>query len=388
MIALATLALPAAAFAAPSLAWVGKIVLFLIMISVLIVLHEGGHFLIARLNGVRVNDFALGMGPTLLKWTSPRSGTNYRLNLFPIGGYCAMQGEDGKSTEAEQQRDFRGTHADDPDNFQAKSPLQRLSIVVAGPIANFVLALAIAFGSAMIFGLPSNSAAPQIAQLQPGMPAAAVGLRVGDRIVRVNKTAITSGDMLVTLIHGSIGKPLHIIYERDGAPGAVDVTPVKRKDPSTGRMEGLIGFVPVAEFKRAGPIEAAQYAWEQFAGVISQTAVGLVALVVHPAANAGQMHGIIGIAQVAGAVQDFGWAPYLSLAASISISLGILNLLPFPALDGGRAAFIVVEMLRGRPVDPEKEAFVHLGGFAVLIALIVMVSYHDIVRIISGQGAF
>ncbi|MGH7330541.1 MAG: site-2 protease family protein, partial [Polyangiaceae bacterium] len=99
--------------ALPSLAAVGKIVVFLIMLSVLVVLHELGHFVMARVNRVRVNDFALGMGPTLLRWTSPRSGTNYRLNLFPIGGYCAMQGEDGKTNEAEQQRRFRET--DSPD---------------------------------------------------------------------------------------------------------------------------------------------------------------------------------------------------------------------------------------------------------------------------------
>ena len=95
------------ALALPGADAVGKVFVFLLMLSILVVLHEGGHFLLARLNGVRVNDFAVGFGPTLLKWTSPRSGTNYRLNLLPIGGYCAMQGEDGKTSEAEQQREFR-----------------------------------------------------------------------------------------------------------------------------------------------------------------------------------------------------------------------------------------------------------------------------------------
>ncbi|MBV9438627.1 MAG: site-2 protease family protein, partial [Candidatus Eremiobacteraeota bacterium] len=109
-----------------------KLLVFLITLSVLVVLHEFGHFLMARRTGVRVTDFAMGMGPTLLKWTSRRSGTNYRLNLFPIGGYCQMKGEDGKSTEAEQQREFRGA-AYESDNFQAKSPFGRLSIVLAGP---------------------------------------------------------------------------------------------------------------------------------------------------------------------------------------------------------------------------------------------------------------
>jgi regulator of sigma E protease len=376
------------ALALPSLVGIEKVVVFLIMLSVLIVLHEGGHFWIARLNGVRVNDFAVGMGPTLLKWTSPRSGTNYRLNLFPIGGYCAMQGEDGKTSEAEQQRDFRGNRTTDPDNFQAKAPLRRLAIVIAGPVANFILALALFFGGALLFGTASNEAAPQIAELQPNMPAQAAGMKVGDTIVRVNATEITNGNMLVTLIHGSAGKRLHLTYVRDGVQGSVDVTAVPRKDPSTGKIVGLTGFVPRSVFKRVGFIEAGKSAWNEFTGSIAMQVGRIVALVSHPAENAGQLHGIVGIAQVAGQVQDFGWAPYLGLAAMISISLGIFNLLPVPALDGGRAAFIVVEMLRGRPVDPEKEAYVHLGGFAVLIALILMVSYRDIARIVSGQGAF
>src|ERR1700736_5863746 len=107
-----------------------QIVVFLVMLSVLVVLHEYGHFLVARRAGVRVTDFALGFGPTILKWTSPRSGTVYRWNVFPIGGYCQMKGEDGKSTEAEQQRTFSERREYDQDNFQAKSPLQRLAIVL------------------------------------------------------------------------------------------------------------------------------------------------------------------------------------------------------------------------------------------------------------------
>src|SRR3981081_580263 len=117
-----------------------QIIVFLLMLSVLVVLHEYGHFIVARRNGVRVTDFAMGMGPTLLKWTSPRSGTNYRLTAFPIGRERHEKGEDGQSSEAEQQREFRsGKRTYEPDNFQAKTPLQRLAIVLAGPIANFII---------------------------------------------------------------------------------------------------------------------------------------------------------------------------------------------------------------------------------------------------------
>src|SRR5579875_3983959 len=149
----------------PDLSAVGKVLVFLVMLSVLVVLHELGHFIVARVTGVRVKDFALGMGPTLLKWTSPRSGTNYRINLFPVGGYCAMQGEDGKTSEAEQQRRFRTDEAVDEDNFQAKSPLARLAIIAAGPLANFIVAFVLLFVVAL--GLGTQVLTPTIAALQP-----------------------------------------------------------------------------------------------------------------------------------------------------------------------------------------------------------------------------
>src|ERR1700736_1726904 len=142
-----------------------QIVVFLVMLSVLVVLHEYGHFLVARRAGVRVTDFAVGFGPTLLKWTSPRSGTHYRINALPLGGYCQMKGEDGKSSEAEQQREFRSGEVFDHDNFQAKTTLQRLAIVLAGPVANFIVAIAILFGAALAFGVPGPAPTTKIFQL-------------------------------------------------------------------------------------------------------------------------------------------------------------------------------------------------------------------------------
>jgi regulator of sigma E protease len=138
----------------------------------------------------------------------------------------------------------------------------------------------------------------------------------------------------------------------------------------------------------AGIPEAAQAAWDQFAAVFMGTLNVLGQLVTNFASTAGQLQGPIGIAQVSAQVADFGVGAYLSLAATLSISLGIFNLLPIPALDGGRGLFIIVELLRGKPVDPEKEALVHVGGFAALIVVMLAVAYHDIARILAGQAAF
>jgi regulator of sigma E protease len=407
------------AFALPTLAGLGKILVFLIMISVLIVLHEYGHFIVARRNGVRVNEFALGMGPTLLRWTSPRSGTSYVLNLFPIGGYCAMKGEDGKTNEAEQQRQFRetidavaGARPGSPgvstsgvallperaiapgvgvralheeDNFQAKRPLQRLAIVVAGPVMNFIVALVLLVVSYAVLGIPAPTTT--VGELSFGRPAAVAGLHAGDRIVAVNGTAVSDGSVLVSDIQHSLGKPLRLTYLRGATTHDVTLTPIPGPD-GAGHTVGIIGFMKVLAPQRVPFGTALTRSGQDFALIWTSTFGALGGLFTHPAATAGQLHGVVGMASVSGEVQDAGWGAYMSFAALISISLGIFNLLPIPALDGGRGMFIVAELLRGKPVDPEKEALVHVGGFAVLIVLMLAVSLHDISSIVSGKGAF
>lgn len=364
-----------------------KLLLFLVMLSVLVVFHEWGHFLLARRNGIRVDDFGIGMGPTLLKWTSPRSGTNYRLNLFPIGGYCAMKGEDGKSTEAEQQRDFQAAGVHDEDNFQAKRPWQRMSVVLAGPIANFLIAIVLLFMSAAIFGLPDATPTAKIYHLVSGFPAEQAGLRAGDTIVAIDGVDMPDGNAVVERIHAAPNTKLRIAYLRDGQRSETSITPraVRNAD---GKLEGRLGFEPMPATHRVSLAEALGASFRSFWEITSGTLGALGGLFTHFSTTASQLQGPIGMARIAAQVEDFGWGPYLFLAASLSISLGIFNLLPFPALDGGRAVFILVELARGKPVDPEKEALVHVGGFAALIAVMLLVAYHDIARIFAGKAAF
>ena len=357
----------------PGLEGLGKILVFLMMLSLLVVLHEGGHFLVARRNGVRVNDFAVGFGPTLLKWTSPRSGTNYRLNLLPVGGYCAMQGEDGHTNEAEQQRAFRAAGPSaQSDNFQSKTTWQRLAIVVAGPIANLVLAYAIFALGAAAFGIATNGFTAQVGPVKPDSPAMRAGLQMGDEIV--------------DKIRNSAGIPLKLTYSRHGIETTVPVTPDKVAD--NGKTVGQIGFQRTPIYKRVGPFDALAVAGLEMRDQTVGQIGALADLIRHPIQRGPQMSGVIGMERAASAYQDIGWGPYLQLAAAISIALGIFNLLPIPALDGGRAIFILAEMLRGRPVDAEKEALVHFTGMAVLMVLMVSVAFHDIANIVSGKGVF
>ncbi len=374
------------AFALPDVAGVTKILVFLIMLSILVTLHEYGHFLLARRNGVRVNDFAVGFGPTLLKWTSPRSGTNYRINALPLGGYCAMKGEDGKTNEAEQRREFlaSGGAIHDDDNFQSKSTYARFAIVVAGPIANFIVAFALLIIGALAFGIPDKYASTNVGPMLEGYPAQLAGIHPGDSIVAINGKPVSNGEELVGIIHASTGKLLHLRYTRGGVPHDVDVTP--RANSDHGKTVGVIGFSPMSTYRHVGPVEAVTESGTLVVSMIGATFGTLGALVTHFSSTAGQLQGVVGMARMSSTVQDLGWGAYLSLAAMLSVNLGVFNLLPIPALDGGRAIFIIAEMLRGKPVDPEKEALVHVGGFAVLILVMVLVTFHDISRIFAGKG--
>lgn len=369
-----------------TLAGAGKVVTFLFMLSVLVVLHELGHFIIARRLGVRVNEFAIGMGPKLLGWTSPRTGTLYSLRALPIGGYCAMQGEDGKTSEAEQQREFRGAHRAENDNFQAKSPWQRLAIVLAGPIANFVLCYVILLVAALAFGVAGSGNQPVVGMVVKGSPAAVAGLQPGDRIVAIDGAVISNGAKLVDTIHASLGKQLDLVYQRNGIRTEVYVKPTACPIPPGKKGSGCIGFSPVPAYQRVGAAQAVGVSALEFRNVAEDTVGSIVLLATHFLQYAPQLSGPIGIGQVATTVQEWGWGPYFSLAATISFALGLFNLLPIPALDGGRAAFIVAELIRGKPVDPEKEAMVHIAGFAALMALMLLVAFHDIARIASGAG--
>lgn len=376
--------------AAITLVSIDKVITFLVMLSVLIVLHELGHYIVARRNGVHVMEFALGFGPKLFAWVSPRTGTQYSLRLLPIGGYCAMEGEDNKTSEAEQQREFRAAPTDVANNFQAKSPWRRLAIVLAGPVANFVLAYVILLFGALVFGVPSDRIDRAIVQtVTQGYPAAAHGLRPGDRIVgvRIDGREVTDANKLVDTIHGAIGKTIDVTYERDGTTNTFTAQPKPCPPPGSQKM-GCIGFSPAQAFERVSLPVALRDSGIEYLNIADQTFMSLGLLVTHFTQYAGQVSGVVGMGQVAGVVQEFGWGPYLALAATISFALGLFNLLPIPALDGGRAAFIIAELLRGKPVDPDKEALVHVAGFAALMALMLLVAFHDIARIVTGQGVF
>lgn len=368
-----------------------RVLTFLLVLSVLVVLHEFGHYIFARRNGVHVNEFSVGMGPRLLGWKSRRTGTQYSLRALPIGGYCAMYGEDAAKGEAAQQRAFRDEQIEtqrlsDDANFQAKSAWQRLRIILAGPAMNLVLAYVILLVSALAFGVESNGSQQIVFQVLPHSPAAVHGLKLGDRIVAVNGTTITSGDQLLNTIHGMLGKRADIAYVTpSGAERSFD-TVVPRCPPPLSPHWGCIGFSAFWSYAHVGLGKALAASFDEYGTVADNVFLSIGLLVTHFQQYSSQVTGVVGMGQAATTIESFGWGPYLQLAATISFALGLFNLLPIPALDGGRAAFIIAELLRGKPVDPEKEGMVHFAGFVVLMMLMIVIAVHDISRIASGQG--
>jgi regulator of sigma E protease len=347
---------------------IGQALIFLLVLGILVIFHEFGHFIFAKRFGVRVSDFAVGFGPTL--WSVKRGDTTYRLNLLPLGGYCKMVGED----EADD-------HSADPGNFQHKPLWQRFVIIVAGPVFNLLLA-AVAFTFiAVAIGMPGPRT--NIVEIvQPNTPAAHAGFRPGDQIELLNGRAFASGDEIVDYIHARPNETIDVGLLRDGeiVHMQVKTTAVDQ----AGKKIGIFGFVPRVPMQRVGLLQGTQFGVTRVFTTIAEDVVGLTEAAVHH--DASVIAGPVGIARMFISVESAGWVWTLNLAAMISVLLGFFNLLPIPALDGGRLVFLLVEAIRGRPVDPEKEGLVHLTGFAVLMVLVAFITYHDVVMWVNGRG--
>lgn len=327
-----------------------------IIFGLLIVTHELGHFMVAKMVGIRVHEFSIGMGPVVL---STRKGeTVYSLRAFPIGGFNRMAGMEPGDLE-----DERG--------FNKKSVGQRMAVIVAGSAMNFLLAIFLFIFVFMGIGVPSNTTV--VGGVLPGRPAEQAGLQRGDRILAVAGQEVDNWRELVEIIHRSPGKPLNLLVERAGKQMQFTVTP--EMDPQS--KVGLIGIEQM--WKQLGFFSSI------LRGIQQALAVGVLILTSLVQMVTGQVPaevaGPIGIVQLAGEAARLGLASVLDFAGLLSLNLGIINLFPIPALDGSRLIFLGVEGVRGRPVNPERENFIHLIGFALLILLMIVITYQDLLRI-------
>ncbi len=340
-----------------------NVLVAILLLGVLIAIHEAGHYLAARLSGMRVERFSLGFGPALATFT--RGETEWRIGALPFGGYVKIAGMNPGDDVA----------PDDPRSYANKPAWMRLAVILAGAIMNFVLAWALFFGL-LLAGLDVPTT--KVGGLVEGMPAAAAGLLEGDRIVAVGGAPTRTFSELSEAMAENAGKPTTLSVERGGERLELPVTPTEA---------GLIGVRPSDEVVEVafGPGEAAVRASYRVVNGILGTIATIVALVSGTAE--GNLMGPIGITSEIAKNVHRGVTWLLGIAASLSIALGFFNLLPVPALDGGRAVFLGVEVVRRKPIDARAEAWIHGVGFLLLLGLILAVSVGDVGRLFRGEPA-
>ncbi len=351
------------------------IVIFILIICIIVISHEMGHFLIAKANGITVKEFFVGMGPTL--WSFTRGGTKYSIKLLPIGGACVFEDGDEEAGEGGQ-----GEAAPpSPGAFQNAGVWARICTVAAGPVFNFILAYLLA----LVIVATTYSDKPVVQDVIPGFPAQEAGMRSGDLITRLGgeRVYVAREIGLITMMHE--GETLRVAYRRNGQDYETVLTP--KKDEESGRF--LLGFQGYAEYFKCSPLQVFQYAYYEVRYGLKAT-VKSMQMIVQGKAGKEEISGPIGIAVLVGDVTE-QTKPYgigvmlinlINLAMLLSVNLGVLNLLPVPALDGGRLVFLLLEVVRGKPVPPEKEGMVHLVGFAILCGLMLLLLYNDIMKFI------
>jgi len=345
-----------------------SILLFIIIFLVVVISHELGHFIIAKKNNIRVVEFFVGMGPTLFSFY--RGETKYSLKLFPIGGACMFEGEDGLEVE-------KGVMSERA--FPNAPVWTRFATVFGGPLFNFLTA----YVMAMILVAACGITTPEVILVNEDSPAKEAGLSEGDMITKINGKRIHMGGE-VTLISqtNTEGEKLTVTFEREGEEKTVVIDPAY--DEADGRY--YMG-IAAGGYLKCNVVQTFQYAFYTMKFYVETTFKSLGMLVTGQLSK-DDVAGPIGIVKVVDEAYDSAKAygvldvvlNMVNIALLLSVNLGIMNLLPLPALDGGRLVFLLVEAVRGKPIPPEKEGMVHLAGMMALMVLMVLVFFNDITK--------
>ena len=364
------------------------IVFFILIFCVVVVAHEFGHFIVAKANGIHVVEFSIGMGPTLLHFD--RNGTRYSLKLLPIGGACMFEGEDGiyQETAIEagetktEQPDFivKGKYGK---AFPDAPVFARMATVLAGPIFNFILAF---FLSLFIVGSIGTDL-PVVGSVLEGGGAEAAGMKPGDVIIKLNRHNIHLFREISIEAMLSDGSPVHVTYERDGELYDTVLTPVYSQE--AGRY--YYGISMAGGYTKLSPPKVILYSGYEVKYWIDTTIKSL-GMLLSGKAGVKDLSGPVGMADTVGDIYTeskadgafYVWLNMLNFAILLSANLGVLNLIPFPALDGGRLFIYLIELIRRKPLPLEKEGIINFVGFALLMLLMIVVLYNDIARIVTG----
>jgi regulator of sigma E protease len=357
---------------------------FVFVLGLVVFFHELGHFLVGRWCGIQVDAFSMGFGPELVHYTD-RHGTRWRLAALPLGGYVRFHGDASGASEPDFEAAAAMPESERAVSFFAQKVWKRAAVVAAGPIANFLLALVIFTGLFYFDGRQILS--PRIDSVVEGGRAAAAGFRKGDLVVSIDGVRIEGFQDMQRIVSSSAETPLHFIVERDGGQVEIVAAPERRdiKTPFGVNRAGVLGVAAggasqdwrVRRFSLPGAaMEAGRETWY----VIARTGAYLGGLVAGRE-SAEQLSGPIRIAEVSGEVAKAGIWPLFNLAAILSISIGLLNLLPVPLLDGGHLLYYAFEAARGKALTQRAQEFGFKIGLAFVAALMLVATYNDIVRL-------
>lgn len=336
------------------------LIYFIIILSVTIFVHELGHFIFAKKAGIHVYEFCIGMGPRIFKWTRKNDETEYGIRIFPIGGFCAMAGEDVEIDE----------NVPVEKRLQSKTWMQKFLTIVAGVMFNFIFAIIILFIIGLINGNPNNK--PIVGDVSNNSYAA--GLQSGDLIKEVNGVKVNNTDRFMLEYQIHYGKDLNLTVIRDSKEVEINITPEKTNDSFQ------YGFSLNNEIEK-GFFEAIKYAFTKFLSLISQMYITILYLCTGKL-SLSNLAGPIGIYNIVGESAKAGFVNLIYLTGYLSINVGVINLLPLPAFDGGRLLFLIIEKIIRKPINPKVENIIHSIGFFLLMILMIAITYNDIIRFI------
>jgi regulator of sigma E protease len=368
------------------LAWFGWYVIpFIVILSLIVAVHELGHYFVGRWCGVKIDAFSLGFGPELFARVDSR-GTRWRIGALPLGGYVKFHGDANASSVG----GANGDSGVDRSLTLAGQPLRnRAAIVLAGPVANFILAFVIFTGMFMAFGRIEHVA--RIGRVEAGSPAAAAGFQAGDLVKTINGNPIDSFEALQESTLMSTGLPMNFVVDRQGQAVDVAATPkvtVVDQGVFGKRRMGHLGLASSADkndakVERCGLPTCATWGASQEWFIVKATGAYVVGIFAGREST-DQMSGLIGAAQMAGEMAKISLWELFSLAAWFSVSVGLMNLLPIPLLDGGHLAFYAFEGLRGRPLSERAQEIGLRIGIALVALLVVFTTSHDLFRLVSS----